>query len=399
MQARTVPFFRPDITDLEVEAVSQVLRSGWITTGPVTKTFENALADYCGTERFVALNAQTNAAELCLRLLGIGPGDQVIVPAYTYSASCSIIYHVGATPVMVDCGPQSFEMDYEKMGQAITEKTKAIIPVDLAGVPCDYQAIFEQVEGKKALFRPRTDLQEKIGRVAVVADTAHSLGASRQGVPAGAIADFSNFSFHAVKNLTTAEGGGSSWRTIEGVSNHDIYTTFMRLSLHGQTKDALAKTADASWEYDIVEPYYKANLTDIASALGLAQLKRYPAMLARRKAIVDYYCDRFKGLNVSWLEHQGPTFESSRHLFIMNLTGFSEEMRNDFIRRASAEGVSLNVHYKPLPILSAYRKQGFDVEDYPQAFARYGNIITLSLSSSMTEHEVDYVVDTIKRIL
>ncbi len=399
MNIHHVPFYKPDISQKEIDAVEAVLRSGWITTGTVTKQFEHALAEYTGTSRFAAMNAQTNAAELCMRLLDIGPGDEVIVPAYTYSASCSIIYHVGATPVIIDSNPNSFEMDYDKMAEAITERTKMIVPVDLAGVVCEYEAIFDVVESKRHLFRPTGDIQEKLGRVIVMADTAHSLGARRHGMMAGAIADFSNFSFHAVKNLTTGEGGATTWRSLDGISDDDIYRSLMLLSLHGQTKDALAKAVGSSWEYDIVEPFYKANLTDIASALGLAQLNRYPAMLARRKEIVDYYCQRFENLDVTWLEHSGDEFESSRHLFLLNLTGKNEKERNNFIDQAAERGVMLNVHFKPLPMLSAYRKRGFYIEDYPSAYDHYRDVVSLPLYSSMTDYDVEYVVDTLTDLL
>jgi dTDP-4-amino-4,6-dideoxygalactose transaminase len=394
-----VPFFRPDITEQEIAAVSDVLRSGWLTTGPVTKRFEVALADYIGVSKVAALNAQTNATFCTMRLLGIGPGDEVIVPAYTYSASCSIIYHVGATPVMIDCAKDSFEMNYDLMEEAINERTKAIIPVDLGGVVCDYDRILEAVDRKRHLFKPVGSVQESLGRVAVVADTAHSLGASRNGIMAGAIADFSNFSFHSVKNLTTAEGGAASWRTPEGFDDDDLYEQYMLLSLHGQTKDAFAKNEPGSWEYDIVEPYYKCNLTDVSSAIGLSQLGRYQSMLMRRKEIVEYYYDRFRKFNVSWLEHFNENTVSSLHLFLLRLNGKDVHERNMFIAEAAKLGVSLNVHYKPLPMLSAYRKRGFQIEDFPEAYAQYENEVTLPLFSSMTDVEVEYVVDTLVSLL
>jgi dTDP-4-amino-4,6-dideoxygalactose transaminase len=394
-----VPFFRPDITEQEVAAVSDVLRSGWLTTGPVTKRFEVALADYIGVSNVAALNAQTNATFCTMRLLGIGPGDEVIVPAYTYSASCSIIYHVGATPVMIDCAKDAFEMNYDLMEEAITERTKAIIPVDLGGVVCDYDRIFKAVDRKRHLFKPVGSVQESLGRVAVVADTAHSLGASRNGIMAGAIADFSNFSFHSVKNLTTAEGGAASWRTLEGFDDDDLYEQYMLLSLHGQTKDAFSKIEPGSWEYDIVEPYYKCNLTDVSSSIGLSQLERYGSMLKRRKEIVEYYCDRLGNYDVSWLEHFNENTVSSLHLFLLRLNGKDVHERNMFIAEAAKLGVSLNVHYKPLPMLSAYRKRGFQIEDFPEAYAQYQNEVTLPLFSSMTDVEVEYVVDTLVSLL
>ena len=394
-----VPFFRPDITEQEIAAVSDVLRSGWLTTGPVTKRFEAALADYIGVSKVAALNAQTNATFCTMRLLGIGPGDEVIVPAYTYSASCSIIYHVGAIPVMIDCAKDSFEMDYDLMEEAINERTKAIIPVDLGGVVCDYDRIFKAVDRKRHLFKPVGAVQEKLGRVAVVADTAHSLGASRNGIMAGAIADFSNFSFHVVKNLTTAEGGAASWRSLECFDDVDLYERYMLLSLHGQTKDAFNKIEPGSWEYDIVEPYYKCNLTDIASAIGLSQLGRYQSMLTRRKEIVEYYYDHFRNFNVSWLEHFHENAVSSLHLFMLRLNGKDVHERNRFILEASRRGVALNVHYKPLPMLSAYQKRGFQIKDFPKAYAQYQNEVTLPLFSSITDAEVEYVVDTLASYL
>ncbi len=394
-----VPFFRPDITEQEIAAVSDVLRSGWLTTGPVTKRFEAALADYIGVSKVAALNAQTNATFCTMQLLGIGPGDEVIVPAYTYSASCSIIYHVGAIPVMIDCAKDSFEMDYDLMEEAINERTKAIIPVDLGGVVCDYDRIFKAVDRKRHLFKPVGAVQEKLGRVAVVADTAHSLGASRNGIMAGAIADFSNFSFHAVKNLTTAEGGAASWRSLECFDDVDLYERYMLLSLHGQTKDAFNKIEPGSWEYDIVEPYYKCNLTDIASAIGLSQLGRYQSMLTRRKEIVEYYYDHFRNFNVSWLEHFHENAVSSLHLFMLRLNGKDVHERNRFILEASRRGVALNVHYKPLPMLSAYQKRGFQIKDFPKAYAQYQNEVTLPLFSSITDAEVEYVVDTLASLL
>ncbi len=394
-----VPFFRPDITEQEIAAVSDVLRSGWLTTGPVTKRFEAALADYIGVSKVAALNAQTNATFCTMRLLGIGPGDEVIVPAYTYSASCSIIYHVGAIPVMIDCAKDSFEMNYDLMEEAINERTKAIIPVDLGGVVCDYDRILEAVDRKRHLFKPVGSVQESFGRVAVVADTAHSLGASRNGIMAGAIADFSNFSFHAVKNLTTVEGGAASWRTLEGFDDVDLYERYMLLSLHGQTKDAFSKIEPGSWEYDIVEPYYKCNLTDIASAIGLSQLGRYQSMLTRRKEIVEYYYDHFRNFNVSWLEHFHENAVSSLHLFMLRLNGKDVHERNRFILEASRRGVALNVHYKPLPMLSAYQKRGFQIKDFPEAYAQYQNEVTLPLFSSITDAEVEYVVDTLASLL
>lgn len=399
MTVNKVPFFRPDITEQEIEAVSEVLRSGWITTGPKTKQFEQELAKYFGVNRVAALNAQTNAAHCCLHLLGIGPGDEVIIPSYTYSASCSVVYHVGATPVMIDCEEDSFEMDYEAMTEAITERTKAIMPVDIGGVVCDYDKIFDAVDNRRHLFQAKGQYQEKMGRIAVISDAAHAVGASRNGVKAGVIADFSNFSFHAVKNLTTGEGGAASWRPIDGVDDDEIYRQYMLLSLHGQTKDALSKMDSGSWEYDIVEPYFKCNMTDSAAALGLVQLRRYEVMQARRKFIVQRYMEAFAPYEVSWLEHFHENTESSLHLFLLRLTGRTEEERNRFIARAGEKGVSLNVHYKPLPMLSAYSKRGFSIEHYPNAYAQYQNEVSLPLFSSMSDDELQYVIRTVCQCL
>lgn len=394
-----VPFYRPDITEREVDAVSKVLRSGWLTTGKVTKKFEESIANYIGVAKVAALNSQTSAAHCCLMLLGIGPGDEVIVPAYTYTATCSVVSHVGATPIMVDCAKNSFEMDYDLLSEAITKRTKAIIAVDLGGVVCDYRRIFEIADKKRHLFKAQNPLQERFSRVAIIADAAHSIGASRNGVMAGAIADFTNFSFHAVKNLTTGEGGAASWLPIDGLCDEEIYRRYMLLSLHGQTKDALSKLNSAAWEYDIEDPLYKYNMTDIAAALGQIQLNRFSSMQERRKKIVEFYYDRFKNYNVTWLEHFGSGFVSSLHLFLMRLTGLKEAQRNQIIKTVGEDGVSLNVHYKPLPMLTAYKKRGFNIEDFPNAYAQYENLITLPLFSSMTDSEAEYVVETVSKYI
>ncbi|MBP3673083.1 MAG: DegT/DnrJ/EryC1/StrS aminotransferase family protein [Oscillospiraceae bacterium] len=394
-----IPFSPPDISELEIEEVAQALRSGWITTGPRTKELERQVAAFCGTERAVCLNSQTACAEMALRVLGVGPGDEVITSAYTYTASASVICHVGAKVVLIDTQPDSLEMDYEKLENAINEKTKAIIPVDLAGIPCDYERLFEIVERKKDLFRPASEIQKALGRIAVMADTAHAFGASRHGRPAGSLADFSSFSFHAVKNFTTAEGGALTWRTIPGVDNEQIYKKLQLLSLHGQSKDALAKTKLGAWEYDIVGTWYKCNMTDIAAAMGLSQMKRYAGMLARRKEIIGRYDAALKPLGVEVLEHYTDTHISSGHLYLTRIPGISEQQRNDIIVKMAERGVACNVHYKPLPMHTAYKELGFDIKDYPNAYAHYANEITLPLHTCLTDEQVDYVIECYTEIL
>lgn len=389
-----IPFSPPDITELEIEEVVDTLKSGWITTGPKTKKFEKQIAEYCHTSKAVCLNSATACSEMALRVLGIGPGDEVITTAYTYTASASVICHVGATVVLVDTQKDSYEMDYEALEEKITEKTKAIIPVDLGGVICDYDRIFEIVNRKKDVFEPKTELQKKIGRVAVVADGAHAIGAVRDGKRCGEIADFTSFSFHAVKNLTTAEGGAVTWRDIEGVDNEELYKQFMLLSLHGQSKDALAKTQLGAWEYDVVAPYFKCNMTDIMAALGLAQMKRYPDILARRKEIIEKYNEGLKKLPVSVLEHFGNDFASSGHLYLVRAHDKTREECNKIIEKMAEYGIATNVHYKPLPLLSAYKNQGFDINDYPNAYAMFENEITLPLHTKLTDEEIDYIIDS-----
>lgn len=389
-----IPFSPPDITELEIEEVVDTLKSGWITTGPKTKKFEQQIAEYCHTSKAVCLNSATACSEMALRVLGIGPGDEVITTAYTYTASASVICHVGATVVLVDTQKDSYEMDYEALEEKITEKTKAIIPVDLGGVICDYDRIFEIVNRKKDVFEPKTELQKKIGRVAVVADGAHAIGAVRDGKRCGEIADFTSFSFHAVKNLTTAEGGAVTWRDIEGVDNEELYKQFMLLSLHGQSKDALAKTQLGAWEYDVVAPYYKCNMTDIMAALGLAQMKRYPDILARRKEIIEKYNEGLKKLPVSVLEHFGNNFASSGHLYLVRVHDKTREECNKIIEKMAEYGIATNVHYKPLPLLSAYKNQGFNIKDYPNAYAMFENEITLPLHTKLTDEEIDYIIDS-----
>lgn len=389
-----IPFSPPDITELEIEEVVDTLKSGWITTGPKTKKFEKQIAEYCHTSKAVCLNSATACSEMALRVLGIGPGDEVITTAYTYTASASVICHVGATVVLVDTQKDSYEIDYEALEEKITEKTKAIIPVDLGGVICDYDTIFEIVNRKKDVFEPKTELQKKIGRVAVVADGAHAIGAVRDGKRCGEIADFTSFSFHAVKNLTTAEGGAVTWRDIEGVDNEELYKQFMLLSLHGQSKDALAKTQLGAWEYDVVAPYFKCNMTDIMAALGLAQMKRYPDILARRKEIIEKYNEGLKNLPVSVLEHFGNDFASSGHLYLVRVHDKTREECNKIIEKMAEYGIATNVHYKPLPLLSAYKNQGFDINDYPNAYAMFENEITLPLHTKLTDEEIDYIIDS-----
>ena len=397
MENRHIAFSPPDITEEEIAEVADTLRSGWITTGPKTKKFENEIAAFCHTSKAVCLNSATACAEMSLRVLGIGPGDEVITSAYTYTASASVAVHVGATLVLVDTQPDSYEMDYEKLESAITEKTKAIIPVDLGGVICDYDKIYDTVEKKKSLFRPNTEIQKKMGRIAVVADGAHAFGATKNGKHSGEIADFTSFSFHAVKNLTTAEGGAAVWRDIDGIDNEEIYKQFMLLSLHGQSKDALAKTQLGAWEYDIIAPYYKCNMTDIMASLGLVQLRRYPSILARRKEIIEKYNERLKDLDLSVLNHYGDDFASSGHLYLVRLNGKTREECNAVITKMAEAGVATNVHYKPLPLLTAYKNLGFDIKDYPNAYALFENEITLPLHTKLTDEDVEYVIETFRK--
>lgn len=399
MEKMQIQFSPPDITEEEIAEVADTLRSGWITTGPKTKQFEKDLAAFMGTNRVVCLNSATACMEMTLRLLGIGEGDEVITSAYTYTASASVVAHIGARLVLVDTAKDAYEMDYEKMADAITERTKAIIPVDLAGVMCDYETIFSIVEKKKNLFRPSNELQRKIGRIVVLADAAHAFGASRNGVMCGNAADFTSFSFHAVKNLTTAEGGAVTWRPIEGVDDETLYRQYMLLSLHGQSKDALAKTKLGAWEYDIVAPYYKCNMTDIMASVGLVQLRRYPQILKRRRQIIEKYDNEFADLPVTVLHHYGKDCSSSGHLYLVRLTGKSREMCNEIITRMAEKGVATNVHYKPLPLLSAYKNMGFSIEDYPNAYALFENEITLPLHTKLTDEEIDYVVKTFRECL
>lgn len=396
---RLIPFSPPDISEDEIQEVAETLRSGWITTGPRTKQLEKLIAEYVGTEMCVCLNSQTACAEMALRVLGVKPGDEVITSAYTYTASASIIDHIGATIVLIDTQKDSFEMDYDAVEAAITEKTKAIIPVDLGGVVCDYDRLFEIVERKKNLFHADGNIQKVLGRIAIMADTAHSFGASRNGKKAGAIADFSSFSFHAVKNFTTAEGGALTWRTIDGIDNAEIYKKLQLLSLHGQSKDALAKTKLGAWEYDIVGTWYKCNMTDVAAAIGLKQFERYPDMLKRRKEIISRYDAAFKPLGVESLPHYTDDVQSSGHLYITRVPGITAEQRNEIIIKMAEHGVATNVHYKPLPMHTAYKNMGFDIADYPNAYAHFANEITLPLHTCLTDEDVDYVIAAYKEVL
>ena len=395
---KKVPFSPPDITESEVNLVSEALRSGWITTGPKTKEFERLIAMCCQTEQAVCLNSATACMELILRVLDVGPGDEGITSAYTYTATASVTCHVGAKVVMVDTAPDSFEMDYDKLADAITEKTKVVLPVDLAGVVCDYDKIFAAVESKKHLFSPANDIQKAYGRVIVLADAAHAFGAKWHGKMCGEIADFTSFSFHAVKNLTTAEGGALTWRNHDGVDNESLYKQFQLLSLHGQNKDALAKTRLGAWEYDIVAPYYKCNMTDVMAGIGLAQLKRYPELLKRRREIIEAYDRAFQDLPVMLLDHYTEHSTSSGHLYLVRLNGKSREECNEAIEKLAAKGIASNVHYKPLPMLTAYKNLGFRIEDYPNAYRQFENEITLPLHTKLTDEEIVYVTEAFRNV-
>ena len=399
MDKRVIPFSPPDMSEDEINEVADTLRNGWITTGPKVKEFERQIAEYVGVSKAVCLNSQTACAEMALRVLGVGEGDEVIVPAYTYTASASVVCHVGAKLVLVDVQKDSLEMDYDALENAITEKTKVIIPVDLGGVPCDYDKIYEIVERKKELFKPNNKIQEAMGRISVNADTAHAFGASWHGNMCGSIADFSSFSFHAVKNLTTAEGGALTWRTIEGIDDEDIYKQLQLLSLHGQSKDALAKTKLGAWEYDVVAPLYKCNMTDIMGGIGLAQMRRYPEMLKRRKEIIERYNEAFTPLGVEVLNHYDEDHQSSGHLYITRVPNITGDQRNEIIEKMAERGIACNVHYKPLPMLSAYKNLGFDIKDYPNAYDQFINEITLPLHTKLSDEDVDYIIGNFKEII
>lgn len=399
IKLRNIPFSPPDMSETEVLEVAEALRSGWITTGPKTKEFEKQIAAYCGTDKAVCLNSATACMEMILHVLGVGPGDEVITCAYTYTATASVTCHVGAKVVMVDTAPGSFEMDYSKLADAITERTKVIIPVDLAGVVCDYEKVFAAVESKKHLFQPANDIQKAFGRVVVLADAAHAFGAEQNGKMCGNIADFTSFSFHAVKNLTTAEGGALTWKPIPGVDDEWLYKQFQLLSLHGQNKDALAKTQLGAWEYDIVAPNYKCNMTDVMAGIGLAQMKRYQCMLERRREIIEKYNAGLKGCEVQVLNHYGENHSSSGHLYLVRLLGITVEQRNTVITMMAERGIACNVHYKPLPMMTAYKNLGFDIADYPNAYAQYVNEVTLPLNTRLSDEDVAYVIENFVDII
>ncbi len=389
---KKISFSPPDIGQSEIDEVIEVLKSGWITTGPKTKLFEEEISKYIGVEKAVCLNSATACEEINLRILGIGEGDEVILPAYTYTATASAVHHVGAKIIMIDCAKDSFEMDYEAVEKAITARTKAIIPVDIAGIPCNYKKLFEIVKSKKNIYEANTDIQKAIGRIAIVADCAHSFGASLDGLMAGNIADFSSFSFHAVKNLTTGEGGASTWKNISGVSNEEIYKRYQLYSLHGQSKDALEKTKLGSWEYDIVEPLYKCNMTDIMAGIGLAQLNRYKSLLNKRREIIEKYDEAFKNTKIKTLKHYKDRCLSTGHLYLTRVEGIDERKRNLIIEEMAKVGIATNVHYKPLPLLTAYKKLGFDIKNYPNAYNNYKNEITLPLHTQLKDEDVDYII-------
>ncbi len=396
---RQILFSPPDIKDEDREAVAAVLKSGWITTGPKTKEFEGEIAKYCNVQRAVCLNSATAGLELILRVLGIGPGDEVITSAYTYTATASVICHVGATPVLVDVEPASYHLSIEKLSHAITEKTKAVITVDIGGVMCDYDKIFEAVEHKKNRFKVSSSLQETLGRIAVIADAAHSFGASYKGIRSGKAADFTSFSFHAVKNLTTGEGGAVTWHLGEQVDDESIYKQFMLLSLHGQSKDALTKMQMGAWEYDVIMPAYKCNMTDIAAALGLSQLNRYSKILAYREKLVQLYDQYLKDLPLVTLKHRDGEKTSSCHLYLVSLNGKEEKDRNKIIEALAKKGIASNVHYKPLPMHSAYQKMGFHINDFKEAYAMYKKEVTLPLHTMLTEEDIIYIADALKSLI
>lgn len=398
MKNKTISFSPPDITEAEIKEVAEALRSGWITTGPRTKNLEQKIAEYCTTKKSVCLNSATAALELNLRVLGIGVGDEVITSAYTYTASASVIAHVGAKIVLVDTAPDSYEMDYEKLAEAITEKTKAIIPIDLGGIPCDYAKIFEIVDKKKTLFKPINNIQQAIGRVVICSDAAHAFGAQWHGKPVGSVADFTSFSFHAVKNFTTAEGGAATWKDIPGIDNEELYHEYQLLSLHGQSKDALAKNQLGAWEYDIKGTYYKCNMTDIMAAIGLVQFERYPNILKRRQEIIEKYNRGLSDCNITVLEHYNDEYNSSGHLYLVRLLGKDAEYRNNFISKMAERGIATNVHYKPLPMHTAYKKLGFDIKDYPNAYEQFKNEITLPLHTLLSNEDIEYIIDSLREV-
>ena len=399
MKLRNIPFSPPDMTEAEANEVREAILSGWITTGPRTKEFERLIAICCQTKKAVALNSATAAMELTLRVLGVGEGDEVIVPAYTYTATASVVHHVGAKIVMVDVAPGAFEIDYDSIADAITERTKVVMPVDLGGVMCDYDRVFAAVESKRELFCPDNDIQKAFGRVVVLADAAHAFGARRHDRMCGEVADFTSFSFHAVKNLTTAEGGAITWKSIAGIDDEWLYKQYQLLSLHGQSKDALAKTQLGAWEYDIVAPDYKFNMTDISAAIGLVQIRRYAELLHRRRQIVERYNEALKDCNVQVLNHYGDDHQSSGHLYLVRLLGKDCEYRNEVIRKMAERGIACNVHYKPLPMMTAYKNLGFDIKDYPNAYRQFENEVTLPLHTRLTDEDVEYVIGNFVEVL
>ncbi len=406
---KNIPFSPPDVTEEEALEVAEALKSGWITTGPKTKEFEHLISMCCQTARYdaegkplpttVCLNSATAAMELALRVLGVGEGDEVIVPAYTYTATASCVCHVGARPVMIDCAPGSFEMDYDKLAESITEKTKVVMPVDLGGIVADYDKVFAAVESKKHLFRPNNDIQKAFGRCIIVADAAHAFGAMWHGKMCGEIADFTSFSFHAVKNLTTAEGGALTWRAHEGVDDTAIYKQLQLLSLHGQNKDALAKTKLGGWEYDIIGTWYKCNMTDIMAGIGLAQLKRYPEMLRRRRQLIEKYNVALEPLGIKVLPHYSNSHSSSGHLYMTRIPGITVEQRNEIIVKMAERGIATNVHYKPLPMMTAYKALGYDIKDFPNAYEQYHNEITLPLHTRLSDDDVEYILNNFIEII
>ena len=399
MKLRNIPFSPPDMTEAEANEVREAILSGWITTGPRTKEFERLISICCQTKKAVALNSATAAMELTLRVLGVGEGDEVIVPAYTYTATASVVHHVGAKIVMVDVAPGSFEIDYDSIADAITERTKVVMPVDLGGVMCDYDRVFAAVESKREQFRPANDIQKAFGRVVVLADAAHAFGARRHDRMCGEVADFTSFSFHAVKNLTTAEGGAITWKSIPGIDDEWLYKQYQLLSLHGQSKDALAKTQLGAWEYDIVAPDYKCNMTDISAAIGLVQIRRYAELLHRRRQIVERYNEALKDCNVQVLNHYGDDHQSSGHLYLVRLLGKDCEYRNEVIRKMAERGIACNVHYKPLPMMTAYKNLGFDIKDYPNAYRQFENEVTLPLHTRLSDEDVEYVIGNFCEII
>lgn len=399
IEKKNIPFSPPDIGEEEINGVINTLKSGWITTGPKTKEFERRIADYCNTSRAVCLNSATACMELTLRLLGVGPGDEVITSAYTYTATCSVICHVGATPILVDVAKDSFEMDYNQLNAKITERTKVIIPIDLAGIMCDYKKLFEIVEAKKDLFKASNEIQKAFGRIIVMADAAHAFGASKDNKMCGEVADFTSFSFHAVKNLTTAEGGAVVWKDIENIDNENIYEQYQLLSLHGQSKDALAKTKLGAWEYDVISPAYKCNMTDIMAGIGLAQLDKYQKLLSRRKEIIYKYNEGLKDLDVQILNHYDENHNSSGHLYLVRINGISGEQRNEIITEMAKKGIACNVHYKPLPLLTAYKKLGFDIKDYPNAYNQFINEVTLPLHTKLSDDDINYILKKLCELL